>query len=98
MKLEEFDYDLPEERIAQIPVEPRDAARLLVDRGDAPPEHRLVADLPSLLRPGDVVVVNDTRVLPARLRLRRRTGGAAEVLLLEATNDDRTAWEALIRP
>jgi S-adenosylmethionine:tRNA ribosyltransferase-isomerase len=98
MRLEEFDYDLPESRIAQTPVEPRDAARLLVDRGSAPPAHRRVADLPALLRPGDVVVVNESRVLPARLRLRRASGGAAEVLLLEPTNADRTAWEALIRP
>jgi S-adenosylmethionine:tRNA ribosyltransferase-isomerase len=98
MRLEEFDYDLPEARIAQVPVEPRDAARLLVDRGSAPPEHRRVADLPALLRPGDVVVVNESRVLPARLRLRRASGGAAEVLLLEPTTVDRTMWEALIRP
>ena len=98
MRLEDFDYDLPEARIAQVPLEPRDAARLLVDRGSAPPEHRRVADLPALLRPGDVVVVNESRVLPARLRLRRSSGGAAEVLLLEPTDADRTDWEALIRP
>jgi S-adenosylmethionine:tRNA ribosyltransferase-isomerase len=98
MRLEDFDYDLPEARIAQVPLEPRDAARLLVDRGSAPPEHHRVADLPALLRPGDVVVVNETRVLPARLRLRRSSGGAAEVLLLEPTTADRIGWEALIRP
>jgi S-adenosylmethionine:tRNA ribosyltransferase-isomerase len=98
MRLEDFDYELPEARIAQVPLEPRDAARLLVDRGSAPPEHRRVADLPSLLRPGDVVVVNESRVLPARLRLRRSSGGAVEVLLLEATTADRTEWEALVRP
>src|SRR5262245_60147577 len=98
MRLEDFDYELPEARIAQVPLEPRDSARLLVDRGSAPPEHRRVADLPALLRPGDVVVVNESRVLPARLRLRRSSGGAAEVLLLEPTNAGRTTWEALIRP
>jgi S-adenosylmethionine:tRNA ribosyltransferase-isomerase len=98
MRLEDFDYDLPEARIAQVPIEPRDAARLLVDRGSESPEHRHVADLPELLQPGDVVVVNESRVLPARLRLRRRTGGSVEVLLLEPTSADRTAWEALIRP
>jgi S-adenosylmethionine:tRNA ribosyltransferase-isomerase len=98
MRLEDFDYELPEARIAQVPLEPRDAARLLVDRGSAPAEHRRVADLPALLRPGDVVVVNESRVLPARLRLRRSSGGAVEVLLLEATTTDRTAWEALVRP
>jgi S-adenosylmethionine:tRNA ribosyltransferase-isomerase len=98
MRLEEFDYDLPEDRIAQVPIEPRDAARLLVDRGRAPPEHRHVADLPELLRPGDVVVVNESRVVPARMRLRRSTGGAVELLLLEPLTVDRTTWEALVRP
>ncbi len=98
MRLEEFDYELPADRIAQVPIEPRDAARLLVDRGSAPPEHRTVADLPSLLRPGDVVVVNDTKVIPARLRLQRETGGAAEVLLLEPQDPGRRHWEALVRP
>ncbi len=98
MRLDEFDYELPEDRIAQVPLEPRDAARLLVDRGSAPPEHRTVADLPELLRPGDVVVVNETRVIPARLRLHRASGGAAEVLLLEPVTPDRRRWEALIRP
>lgn len=91
-------YDLPADAIAQVPAEPRDAARLLVDRGPGRvPEHRIVRDLPSLLRPGDVVVVNETRVLPARLRLTKPTGGAVEVLLLEPAADDRT-WSALVRP
>jgi S-adenosylmethionine:tRNA ribosyltransferase-isomerase len=90
-----FDYDLPPGRIAQVPVDPRDAARLLVDRGGVPPDHAHVADLPDLLAPGDVVVVNDTRVLPARLHLRKATGGAVEVLLLERGAD---GWEALVRP
>jgi len=98
MRLEDFDYDLPDARIAQVPIEPRDAARLLVDRGSESPEHRRVVDLPDLLRPGDVVVVNETRVVPARLHLRRRTGGSVEVLLLEPMTADRTTWEALIRP
>ncbi len=93
----DFDYDLPAETIAQTPIEPRDAARLLVDRGpDRAPDHRIVADLPDLLRPGDLVVVNDTRVLPARLHLRRATGGAAEALLLERNDDG--SWDALVRP
>lgn len=98
VRLEDFDYELPEASIAQVPVEPRDAARLLVDRGSERPEHRCVADLPDLLRPGDVVVLNDTRVIPARLRLHRATGGAAEVLLLEPAGDDPRRWEALVRP
>lgn len=97
MDLADFDYDLPEDAIAQRPTEPRDHARLLVDRGPgAPPDHRTVADLPALVRPGDVVVVNTTRVLPARLRLRKPTGGAVEVLLLERLPGG--AWEALVRP
>src|SRR6186997_2052036 len=98
MRLEDLDYDLPVERIAQTPIEPRDSARLLVDRGSAPPEHRTVRELTSLLREGDLLVVNDTRVIPARLTLRRGTGGAAEVLLLEALDDTRRTWEALVRP
>ncbi len=93
--LADIDYDLPAQRIAQEPIEPRDAARLLVDRGDSI-EHRRVTDLPSLLQPGDLVIVNDTKVLPARLAVRRSTGGAAEILLLEARDDG--SWEALARP
>jgi S-adenosylmethionine:tRNA ribosyltransferase-isomerase len=94
-----FDYDLPEARIAQQPIEPRDAARLLVDRGsDRAPDHLTVADLPDLLAPGDLVVVNDTRVLASRLRLRKATGGAAEVMLLEPVAPGDGAWTALVRP
>jgi S-adenosylmethionine:tRNA ribosyltransferase-isomerase len=92
-----FDYELPEERIAQHPLAERDAARLLVDRGPGvAPEHRVVRDLPTLLDPGDLLVLNTTRVLPARLHLRKATGGAAEVLLLERV--DGQVWEALVRP
>lgn len=82
----DFDYDLPATAIAQRPVEPRSAARLLVAPEVSPTgalDHRTVADLPQLLAPGDVVVVNETRVLAARLGLVRATGGRAEVLLLE---------------
>ncbi len=98
MHLDDFDYELPEELIAQVPVEPRDAARLLVDRGSAPPEHRHVRDLDSLLGDGDLLVVNDTRVIPARLRLSRHSGGSAEVLLLEPIDATRRVWEAMVRP
>jgi S-adenosylmethionine:tRNA ribosyltransferase-isomerase len=98
MRLDEFDYPLPPERIAQHPVEPRDAAKLLVDRGTRAVEHALVSDLPSLLGPGDLLVVNRTRVIPARLHLQRASGGAAEVLLLEPLAADRRTWEALARP
>lgn len=91
-----FDYELPSQAIAQQPVEPRDAARLLVDRGPgAPFGHGHVRDLPELLEPGDVLVVNSTRVLPARLALRKPTGGQAEVLLLGPVPG---GWEALVRP
>lgn len=105
-------YDLPEGAIAQTPIEPRDAARLLVDLGpSSPPVHARVRDLPGLLREGDLVVVNESKVLRARLRLRKPTGGAVEVLLLEQQPDDdrglapdrmsvggRTTWKALVKP
>ena len=93
--LDDIDYELPPASIAQTPLLQRDRARLLVDRGDSI-EHRHVVDLPDILEPGDLLVVNDTRVLPARVPLRRPTGGAAEVLLLEA--GDEGLWEALVRP
>jgi S-adenosylmethionine:tRNA ribosyltransferase-isomerase len=97
MDVADFAYELPEASIAQTPIEPRDRARLLVDRGPgAPPEHRTVADLPAFVRPGDVLVVNSTRVLPARLHLTKPTGGAVEVLLLERLPSGD--WEALVRP
>jgi S-adenosylmethionine:tRNA ribosyltransferase-isomerase len=98
VRTEEFDYDLPDHAIAQHPASPRDSARLLVDRGSGvDPDHRRVADLAELLEPGDLVVVNDTRVLPARLHLAKATGGAVEVLLLEPTGLPRQ-WRALVRP
>lgn len=97
MHISDIDYDLPENLIAQKPIEPRDSARLLVHRDDAI-QHRVVSELPEFISPGDVVVVNDTRVLPARLVLQRKTGGAAEVLLLEKRSPDARLWEALVRP
>ncbi len=92
-----LDYELPPDLIAQQPVEPRDASRLLVYRRESETiEHRTFAELPAVL--GDeLVVVNDTRVVPGRLRLRRATGGAVEVLLVEQVGDDGT-WEALVKP
>jgi S-adenosylmethionine:tRNA ribosyltransferase-isomerase len=94
-----FDYDLPDAAIAQVPVEPRDAARLLIDQGPGcRPRHGHVRDLPTLVGPGDVLVVNTTRVLPARLQLRKTTGGAVEVLLLEPLDAAERSWEALVRP
>ena len=112
--MDAYDYGLPESAIAQDPIEPRSSARLLVGPGvgDAPvPHHTTVADLPGLLRPGDVLVVNDTRVLAARLSLVKATGGHAEVLLVEPVGGGPdegaggpgdatgvTEWEALVRP
>jgi S-adenosylmethionine:tRNA ribosyltransferase-isomerase len=96
------EYRLPEGAIAQEPVEPRDAARLLVSLAeDRDPTHLTVADLPELLEPGDVLVLNTSRVLPARLRLSKSTGGAAEVMLVEPEGDSgsgSTIWRALVRP
>lgn len=91
-----FDYELPADRIAQVPVEPRSSARLLVATAGGV-SHRRVADLPSLVRPGDVIVVNESRVVPARLHLHKETGGAVEVLLLEE-GERPGEWEALVRP
>ena len=93
---DDFAYHLPDSAIAQVPLADRPSARLL-DALAEPVAHRTVGDLPSLVGPGDVLVVNDTRVLPARLRAARPTGGAAEVLLLRAVDDEGT-WEALVRP
>ncbi len=90
-------YDLPEEAIAQVPVEPRDSARLLVALGPDV-HHARVSDLPGFLGQGDVLVVNTSRVVPARLRLQKATGGAAEVLLLEPRPELSSTWEALVRP
>lgn len=99
METADFDYLLPAEAIAQTPLEPRDSARLLIDEGPGKaPRHGHVTDLPSLVGPGDVVVLNTTRVLPARLRLTKGTGGAVEVLLLEPLDADERTWEALVRP
>ena len=97
----QFDYMLPQAAIAQKPVEPRTAARLLVDLDPArqEPDHDTIGNLTRHLRAGDVLVVNETRVLPARLTLRKRTGGAAEVFLLEQPDPaDPVRWLALVRP
>ena len=97
MRTDDLDYDLPPGLIAQTAAEPRDSARLLVhDRGSGAVRHRHFRDLLDELRPDDLVVLNDTRVLPVRVRARRETGGAAEVLLLEPRPDG--SWEALARP
>src|SRR6476620_10312280 len=95
MRATDLAYELPPELIAQHAAEPRDSARLLVyDRVGGAIRHRLFRDLSGELSPGDLLVVNDTRVLPARIRARRATGGAAEVLLLEPAGDG--SWEAVV--
>lgn len=95
-RTDEFDYNLPEEQIAQEPIEPRDMARLMVVRRDTGEiSHHIFRDLPRLLRPGDVLVANDSRVIPARLFARKPTGGRVEILLL--VRRDAVTWEALVR-
>src|SRR5919197_1764193 len=97
MKVSELEYDLPPELVAQQPAVRRDESRLLVyERTTGAVRHRRFADLPEELS-GELVVVNDTRVLPARLRLRRPGGGEAEVLLLERLEAGR-GWKGLARP
>jgi S-adenosylmethionine:tRNA ribosyltransferase-isomerase len=98
MRSAELDYRLPPELIAQRPAERRDASRLLVyDRATGDVRHRSFAELPEELGRGELAVVNDTRVIPARLRLQRRGGGKVEVLLLEPLGADGL-WEGLARP
>jgi S-adenosylmethionine:tRNA ribosyltransferase-isomerase len=97
VRTDDLDYDLPPALIAQTPAEPRDSARLLVyERATGMVRHRHFADLLDELRGDDLVVLNDTRVLPVRVRARRRSGGAVEVLLLEPEADG--LWQALARP
>jgi S-adenosylmethionine:tRNA ribosyltransferase-isomerase len=97
LKTSELDYDLPRELIAQRPLPRRDDSRLLVhDRATGETRHRRFRDLPAELPAGALAVVNDTRVVPARMRVSRPGGGEAEVLLLEPAGDG--LWEALARP
>src|SRR3954447_23515905 len=98
MRSSELDYELPRELIAQHPLARRDGSRLLVhDRASGETRHRRFDELPLELPERTLVVVNDTRVLPARLRLERPGGGEAEVLLLERVGSNGT-WEGLARP
>jgi len=97
MKTHDFFYELPEELIAQTPLQQRDSSRLMVlDRKTGAIEHRHFYDIVDYLRPGDCLVLNDSRVLPARLLGHRPTGGAVEVLLLRDLGDKR--WECLCKP
>ena len=98
MKLTDFSYELPKELIAQHPAEPRDHARLMLyDRKTGAVEHKHFYDLVDELRAGDVLVFNDSKVIPARLYGKRvPTGGKVEVLLLTPVGEDR--WEVLVKP
>lgn len=97
MLVTDFDYELPQELIAQHPMEPRDHSRLLVvDKKTGEIEHKHFYDLVNYLKPGDVLVFNDTRVIPARLHGTKDTGAHVEVFLL--TRRDATDWEVLVRP
>ena len=97
MLLEDFDYFLPEERIAQVPLEQRDMSRLMVlDRKNKTIAHRSFRDVLEYLNPGDVLVINDTRVVPARLYGNRRSGAKIETLFLRNLGDD--TWECLVKP
>jgi S-adenosylmethionine:tRNA ribosyltransferase-isomerase len=99
MLTSELDYELPEGLIAQKPATPRDSSRLMVvdvHRGTI--EHHIFRDLPSFLRPGDTIVLNETKVLPARLSVRRPGGGKGELLFLRDLGTGEGAWEVMVRP
>ncbi|MBA4379604.1 MAG: tRNA preQ1(34) S-adenosylmethionine ribosyltransferase-isomerase QueA [Anaerolinea sp.] len=95
MKTSDFDYDLPPKFIAQTPLEPRDSSRLLIlHRDTGTLEHAIFRDIGKYLNPGDLLVVNRTRVIPARIFTRKPTGGRVEILLLH--REEGTTWEALV--
>lgn len=97
MKVDQFDYYLPEELIAQDPIEPRDASRLLImDKNSGSIRHSLFNKLAEELQPGDMLVINDTKVLPARIYGSKESGAAVELLLLKQTQLD--IWQCLVRP
>lgn len=98
MKTDLFDYDLPASLIAQQPAEPRDSSRLLVlHRADGRIEHRTFRDIGDYLHAGDLLVANDSRVIPARLHGRKSTGGAVEIFLLHQLDEGGQRWECLVR-
>ncbi|WP_457623983.1 tRNA preQ1(34) S-adenosylmethionine ribosyltransferase-isomerase QueA [Persephonella sp.] len=95
-RLSDFDYHLPKELIAKYPVEPRDSCRLMVlDRKDGSIQHRIFRDIVDYLEEGDTLVLNDTKVIPARLKGKKKTGASIEVFLLRPLSDD--VWEALVK-
>ncbi len=98
MRTDQFDYVLPQSFIAQQPAEPRDSSRLLVlYRADGRIEHRTFADIGDYLRPNDLLIANDSRVIPARVYGRKSSGGQVELLLLKPLDDDWQTWECLTR-
>ena len=97
MKVSDFSYNLPEELIAQIPIAKRDESRLMVlDRDKKEIEHRIFKDILEYLKPGDVLVRNNTKVLPARIYGKKETGANVEFLLLNNIEGD--IWETIVRP
>ena len=97
MKLEEFDYYLPEELIAQVPIEKRDESRLLVvDKNEKTIEHKVFKNIIDYLEPGDCLVRNNTKVIPARLYGKKETGANVEFVLLNQIEGD--IWESIVRP
>ncbi|MGB4002149.1 MAG: S-adenosylmethionine:tRNA ribosyltransferase-isomerase, partial [Bacillota bacterium] len=99
MLVKDFDYYLPKELIAQEPIEHRDQSRLMVVGRDGTIQHRKFFELPEFLNPGDVLVLNDTRVMKARLfGVREDTGGRVEVLLIAPASGGDCTWQALVRP
>jgi S-adenosylmethionine:tRNA ribosyltransferase-isomerase len=99
LRVDDFDYQLPADAIAQMPAEPRDSSRLLVlGRASGSLAHARFRDIGDWLTPGDLLVVNDSRVIPARLPGTRAGGGAAEILVLRPLAGDPARWEALVRP
>ncbi|MBQ5801910.1 MAG: S-adenosylmethionine:tRNA ribosyltransferase-isomerase, partial [Clostridia bacterium] len=97
LTINDFDYILPEERIAQTPLYPRDSSRLLVyRRKEDRVEHKIFRDIVDYLQPGDVLVVNNTKVLPARIFAHTPHGGAVELLLLKRLDKDE--WEVMVKP
>ena len=97
MNVSEFNYNLPEELIAQIPIKKRDESRLMVlDRNKNTIEHKVFKDIINYLKPGDVLVRNNTKVIPARIYGKKETGANVEILLLKNIEDD--IWETIVRP
>ncbi|QRN86491.1 tRNA preQ1(34) S-adenosylmethionine ribosyltransferase-isomerase QueA [Clostridia bacterium] len=97
MKVEDFDYELPHDRIAQTPVEPRDSSRLMViNKENKSIEHKVFRDIEDYLHQGDVLVLNNTKVIPARIFGKKSTGANIEIMLLKNLGNDE--WEALARP